>query len=104
MPGGVPARAIAERRLIERLMRARAFTTDSSEPLTDLRWVEDRGLKRLLHNGVIREHAPGRYYLDGAALADRYASRRLRLLIVVAVLVLLMTALTLLGGLSRVVS
>ena len=72
----VPPGAIAERRLIERLMRARAFTPDSSQPLVDLRWVETRRLQRLLGKGIIREHAPGRYYLDGPALADRFAFLR----------------------------
>ena len=96
----VPAGAIAERRLIERLMRARAFTPDSSQPLVDLRWIEARRLQRLLRQGVICEHAPDRYYLDGTALADRYASRRLRAAVAMAIVILLMLAMGVLASLN----
>jgi len=72
----VPAGAIAERRLIDRLLRGRAFTPDTAQPLADLRWVEGRRLQRLLAKHVILEPQPGRYYLDGPALADRLAWQR----------------------------
>jgi hypothetical protein len=86
----VPPGPIAERRLIERLMRARAFTSADAQPLTGLGPIEQRRLPRLIRAGVIREDAPGRYYLDGPALADRQLWRRRRLAIMMAVLLALM--------------
>ena len=102
----IAAGAIAERRLIDRLLRARAFTPDSSVPLTDLRWLESRRLQRLLGKGVIREHAPGRYYLDGPALADRFAFLRVARIIALIVVILAAMAMVVFGGLtaSRIVS
>lgn len=98
--------AAAERRLVERLMRGRAFTPDSSQPLADLRWIEGRRLQRLLRKGVIREHAPGRYYLDGPALADRLAFLRLVRAIALILVILAMMAAVSFGGLavSRIAS
>ena len=92
--------AAAERRLVERLMRGRAFTPDSSQPLADLRWIEGRRLQRLLRKGGIREHAPGRYYLDGPALADRLAFLRLIRAIALILVILAMMAAVSLGGLA----
>jgi len=102
----IAAGAIAERRLIDRLLRARAFTPDNSVPLTDLRWLESRRLQRLLGKGVIREHAPGRYYLDGPALADRFAFLRVARIIALIVVILAAMAMVVFGGLtaSRIVS
>ena len=77
----VPCGAIAERRLIERLLKADAVGAGTSQPLENLRWIEDRRLRRLIALGVVREAAAGRYYLYAPALAKRMASRRLRLLI-----------------------
>ena len=98
--------AAAERRLVERLMRGRAFTPDSAQPLADLRWIEGRRLQRLLRKGVIREHAPGRYYLDGPALADRFAFLRVARIIALIVVILAAMAMVVFGGLtaSRIVS
>jgi hypothetical protein len=89
----VPPRAIAERRLIDRLMRARAFRAADAQPLSDLHWIEARRLPRLVRAGVIREDTPGRYYLDGPALADRLLSRRRRLAIAVTAVLLITMAL-----------
>ena len=88
----VPPGAIAERRLIDRLMRARAFRPADAQPLFDLRGIEQRRLPRLLGAGVIREEPPGRYYLDGPALADRLLSRRRRVAIAVTTIVLITSA------------
>jgi hypothetical protein len=96
----VAAAAIAERRLIDRLLRARAFTPDTSQPLTDLRWLEARVLRRLLGKGVVREHAPGRYYLDGPALADRLAFLRMARAIAFIFVILAAMALAIFGSLS----
>ena len=89
----VSPRAVAERRLIDRLMRARAFTAADAQPLPDLRRIEARHLPRLIRAGVIREGAPGRYYLDGPVLADRLLSRRRRLAIALTSVMLIMMAL-----------
>jgi hypothetical protein len=86
----IPPGPVAERRLIERLMRVRAFTAADAQPLTGLGPIEQRRLPRLIQGGVIREDAPGRYYLDGPALADRLLWRRRRLAIMMAVLLAMM--------------
>jgi hypothetical protein len=93
---GPPVAAIAERRLIDRLLRARAFTATMAVPLTDLPFAEQRRLQRLREQGVIREDTPGAYYLDGPALADHWSHRRHRIAafaIVLVVIWLVMTAL-----------
>ncbi|MBZ5557779.1 MAG: hypothetical protein LAO77_10950 [Acidobacteriia bacterium] len=96
MPG-VPAGAIAERRLIQRLLKADAVRSDSAQPLENLRWVQQRRLERLIGLGVIREASAGRYYLYPPALADRMAARRVR---VVMALLAVITALALMTGLA----
>jgi hypothetical protein len=85
----VPAGAIAERRLIERLMRARAFSVADAQPLADLRRIERHRLPALIRAGVIREDAPGCYHLDGPALADWLNSRRRRMAIAIAAVLLI---------------
>jgi len=85
----VPAGAIAERRLIERLMRARAFSAADAQGLADLRRIERHRLPRLIRAGVIREDAPGRYHLDGPALADWLNSRRRRMAIALTAVLLI---------------
>ena len=85
----VPLRAIAERRVIERLLRAGALAPDAAQPLSDLGWFEDRGLARLLEAGVARKDTTGRYYLDGPGLADHWYRRRRRVVLVLAALMLL---------------
>ena len=83
----VPVGVIVERRLIERLLRAEALGPATAQPLSDLRWVERRRLGRLQDAGVVREGTPGRYYLDGPALADHLSRRRRRLLIAIVLVV-----------------
>ena len=98
MPG-VPYGAIAERRLIERLLMADAVGAGTAQPLENLRWIEARRLRRLIALGVVREAAAGRYYLYAPALAQRMASRRLRLLIaLLAVVAAFVTILALAGS------
>jgi hypothetical protein len=96
MPG-VPVGAIAERRLIGRLLKADAVRSESAQPLENLRWAQQRRLERLVGLGVIREASAGRYYLYPPALAVRMATRRVR--IVIAML-LVLTALALTSGLA----
>lgn len=96
----VPAGAIAERRLIDRLLRARAFTPDTAQPLEDLRWVEGRRLQRLIAKHVILEPQPGRYYLDGPALADRFASLRLVKAVMLILVIFVLMGIVFLSGVS----
>jgi hypothetical protein len=94
---GVPAGAIAERRLIQRLLKADAVRSDAAQPLEHLRWAQQRRLERLIGLGVIREASAGRYYLYPPALADRMASRRVRVVMALAAVI---TALAVMSGLA----
>jgi hypothetical protein len=51
----VPVGAIAERRLIRRLLKADAVRSEAAQPLENLRWAQQRRLERLIDLGVIRE-------------------------------------------------
>ena|SRR5579862_3659125 len=68
--------AAAERRLIDRLLRARAFTAMTAASLTELSRIEQRCLERLQRVGVVLQAASGAFYVDGPALADRFQQRR----------------------------
>jgi hypothetical protein len=92
MPGAPPYGAIAERRLIQRLLAADAVRADSAHALDHLRAIEQRRLRRLISAGVVREAGGGRYYLDPPALAARMASRRVRVMIAMFVVVGLVAA------------
>ena len=92
MPAVLPYGAIAERRLIERLLAADAVRADSAQPLERLRAIEERRLRRLTSEGVIRAAAGDRYYLYAPALAGRMANRRYRLLAVAIVAIALASA------------
>jgi hypothetical protein len=59
----VSYRAIAERRVSDRLLLANAVWPGSGQPLEHLRQGHQRALKRLVAAGVIREEGDGRYYL-----------------------------------------
>ena len=89
---GPPVAAIAERLLLDRLLRARAFTAATAVPLTDLPFAQQRRLERLRQAGVIREETPGAYYLDGPALADHWSNRRPRIAFAIVVVIALAMA------------
>jgi len=72
---------IAERRLIDRLLRSNAVWPGNGQPLDGLRWIESRRLQRLIAAGVIRDEGDGRYYLYAPAYAARMSGRRQRVLI-----------------------
>jgi hypothetical protein len=82
-----PYRAIAERRLTDRLLRANAVWPGSGQPLEGLRAAERRALPRLVADGVIREERAGRYYVDAPAYAAHMARRRKRALIALIVVI-----------------
>jgi hypothetical protein len=86
----VPAAAIAERRLIDRLLRADAVSPAAGIVLDGLRWVEQRRLAKLVSLGVVREEDGGRYYIYAPALADRIRTRRIRLVVAVMTVIVLM--------------
>jgi hypothetical protein len=75
----VPYRAIAERRVTDRLMEANAVWPGSGRPLEDLRGAQQRALARLLTAGVIREEGDHHYYVYAPAYASRMSNRRRRL-------------------------
>jgi hypothetical protein len=85
----VPYRAIAERRLTNRLLQMNAVWPGSGQPLDDLRFIERRALQRLVASDVIRDEGAGRYYLYAPAYAARNASRRQRAMIAMIVVLIL---------------
>ena len=95
----VPYRAIAERRVADRLLRANAVWPGSGQPLENLRASHGRALRRLVAAGVIREEGAGRYYLYAPAYAAHMAGRRRRILIALAIVIAL-AALTSAGALT----
>lgn len=82
MPG-VPVRAIARRRVIERLLHAGAVSESTAQPLPDLSWLQRRALQQLVDGTVIRTASTERYFLNPPALADYMARRRLLLLLLI---------------------
>jgi hypothetical protein len=87
----VPYRAIAERRVTDRLMAANAVWPGSSQPLEHLRPGQARALTRLVTAGVIREEGAGRYYLYAPAYAARMSSRRRRIAIAMICVIVAMS-------------
>ena len=84
----LPAGLIAERRLIQRLLRSNSVAPAEAQPLADLRSSESSRLARLIGIGVVRESPPGRYYLSAPALGDYwFGIRRKRAILIVAIVV-----------------
>jgi hypothetical protein len=82
----LPSGMIAERRIIQRLLRSNAVAPDLAQPLAGLRENESARLSRLISDGVVRAAGPDRYYLDPPALGDYwFGARRKRALIIVAI-------------------
>jgi len=91
----MPYRAIAERRVTERLLQANAVWPGSGQPLEPLHGVQARALSRLVAEGVIREEGAGRYYLHAPAYAAHMGNRRRRIAIaLICVIVAMSGALT----------
>ena len=88
-----PYRAIAERKVTDRLLLANAVWPGSGQPLENLRAAQARALKRLIAKGVIREEGADHYYVYAPAYAAHQASRRKRVLIaVLAAIIAMMVA------------
>lgn len=84
----IPAGLIAERRLVNRLMRADAVSPANAQRLEGLPFLQSRRLRRLLANGVIREEQQGNYYINIPAWVDHQTSRRRRAaFIIMAILI-----------------
>ena len=78
----VPARALAEYHVCQRLLQANAVWPGSGQPLENLLATQKRALDRLVRAGVIREEGQGHYYLYAPAYAARIHGRRQRVLMV----------------------
>jgi hypothetical protein len=83
-----PYRAIAERRVTDRLLQANAVWPGSGQPLEGLRAGQQRALQRLVADGVIRDEGGGHYYVYAPAYAAHMARRRKRAMIAVMVTIL----------------
>jgi hypothetical protein len=64
---GVPARAIAARRVAEHFLRANAVGPEGAVDYPPERFVRARAFERLKDRGVLRAGQGGRYYLDAPA-------------------------------------
>ena len=64
----------AERRVLERFRLADATHPARARPLATLAIKDEGALAALVSAGVVREGAPGAYYLDESALAARHRS------------------------------
>ena len=84
----LPSGLIAERRIIERLLRSNAMGQAAAQPLADLGRAESSRLSYLVGRGVVREAAPERYYLDAPALSEYwFGIRRKRAIILLTIVV-----------------
>lgn len=95
----IPYRAIAERRVCDRLLTLNAVWPGSGQPLEGLRWSQQRALHRLVASGAIREEGAGSYYLHAPAYAAHMAWRRKRILIALLVVMIAMMV-TMTGALT----
>src|SRR5438128_12381154 len=84
----LPAGLIAERRIIQRLLRSNAVAPGGAQPLVGLRRVESRRLSRLVADGVVREAPPDRYYVDPPSLGEYWFGVRRRRAILIVVIVI----------------
>jgi hypothetical protein len=96
----VPARAIAEYHVCQRLLQANAVWPGSGQPLENLRATEGRALNRLVRAGVIRDEGQSRYYLYAPAYAARIDARRQRKLMAMLFLVIAVLLITVFTGLT----
>src|SRR5436190_591624 len=93
----VPAIVVAERRVVRALRYSGATTSAAASPLENLRWMEERALRRLVGSGSIREAEPGRYYVDESTYAAFRGHRRMRALVTLAALIVILGVLLALG-------
>ena len=88
MSAFIPALVIAaERRLVERLVERRAFSSSTAVPLLTDSFMAKRRLAALIAAGVIKEERPGQYWVDQAAWETRRANRFRMMMAVLAAIV-----------------
>lgn len=88
MSAPIPALIItAERRLVERLVERRAFSSSTAVPLSTDSFMAERRLKALLAAGVVKEERPGQYWVDRGAWEARRALRFRKMLAVLAMVI-----------------
>jgi hypothetical protein len=88
MSAPIPALVIAgERRLVERLIERRAFSSSTAVPLATDSFMAERRLKALLAAGVVKEERPGQYWLDQGAWEARKALRLRKMLAILAMVI-----------------
>ena len=93
---------IKERRLVEAFSAAAATSPERARTVESLGIESDASsLKRLQKNAVIREGAPGRYYLDTASWEALRRMRR-RMMIVLIMIVIAALAAVVIGFRVRV--
>lgn len=85
MSAPIPALVIAaERRLVERLIERRAFSSSTAVPLATDSFMAERRLRALLAAGVVKEERPGQYWVDQGAWEARSALRLRKMLAILA--------------------
>ena len=88
MSAPIAALAVAaERRLVERLVERRAFSSSTAVPLLTDSWMAKRRLATLIAAGVIVEDRPGQYWVNQAAWQSRRALRFRKMMAVLAVVI-----------------
>jgi hypothetical protein len=88
MSAPIPALVIAaERRLVERLIERRAFSSSTAVPLATDTFVAERRLKALLAAGVVKQERPGQYWVDQGAWEARRALRFRKMLAILAAVI-----------------
>jgi hypothetical protein len=81
----IPAFIIAaERRLVDRLVERRAFSSSTAVPLATDSFMAERRLKALLAAGVVKQERPGQYWVDQGAWEARRALRFRKMMAVLA--------------------
>lgn len=90
--GAVVAAIIArkERDVVDMMRYVGAISPAAARPIQDLGIDDDVGFRRLRDREVVRESAPGRYYLDEGVWASVRRTRR-RATIVIAAIALIIT-------------
>jgi hypothetical protein len=95
MSGAVAVIILKEKQLVRHLREAGALTPETARTTAALRIDENAPFRALKRRAVIREPAPGRYYLDEPSWAALQSTRR-RMAAVLMIVVLAAVAASLL--------
>jgi hypothetical protein len=88
MSAPIPALVIAaERRLVERLVERRAFSSSTAVALATDSFMAERRLKALLAAGVVKQERPGQYWVDQGAWEARRTLRFRKMLAILAAVI-----------------